>query len=119
MQRATDAVAGDFDDTFAVQREAVVAGLGDVGAERGKARGDKQRRVGGAQMKHGHADRAQRGGLQSDRNIPWIAMGPGVRRGYSIQGPISTMDTAATALAALGLQPQTRLTGKPIREIFS
>lgn len=67
---------------------------------------------------HGGHNHNHSGALQSDRNIPWIAMGPGVRRGYSIQGPISTMDTAATALAALGLQPQTRLTGKPIREIF-
>ena len=67
---------------------------------------------------HGGHNHNHSGALLSDRNIPWIAMGPGVRRGYSIQGPISTMDTAATALAALGLQPQTRLAGKPIREIF-
>ena len=67
---------------------------------------------------HGGHNHNHSGALLSDRNIPWIAMGPGVRRGYSIQGPISTMDTAATALAVLGLRPQTRLTGKPIREIF-
>ena len=50
---------------------------------------------------HGGHNHNHSGALLSDRNIPWIAMGPGVRRGYSIQGPISTMDTAATALAAL------------------
>lgn len=38
-----------------------------------------------------------------DRTIPWIIRGPGVPRGGVIADPIDTVDTAATALFALGL----------------
>ena len=62
---------------------------------------------------HGHS-----GAIPSDREIPWIAAGPGVRRGYHIRSAVSTMDTAATALAALGLSPLTRISGRPVSEIF-
>ncbi len=67
---------------------------------------------------HGGHNHNHSGALLSDRNIPWIAVGPGVRKGYSIRGTISTMDTAATALSVLGLQPLTRIAGKPVNEIF-
>jgi arylsulfatase A-like enzyme len=67
---------------------------------------------------HGGHNHNHSGALLSDRYIPWIAMGPGVRKGYSIRGTISTMDTAATALSVLGLQPLLRITGKPVSEIF-
>ena len=43
-----------------------------------------------------------------DVTIPWILAGPGVGRG-ELQEPVSTMDTAATALHVLGL----RLPGTP------
>ncbi len=62
---------------------------------------------------HGHS-----GILMSDIEIPWIAYGPSVRRGYVIQGRVSTMDTAATALYALGLPPLQPMKGQPVREIF-
>ncbi len=67
---------------------------------------------------HGGHARGHTGALPSDREIPWIASGPGVRRGYHIRSTISTMDTAATALAALGLSPLTRISGRPVAEIF-
>jgi arylsulfatase A-like enzyme len=67
---------------------------------------------------HGGHNHNHSGALLSDRNIPWIAVGPGVRKGYTIRGTISTMDTAATALSVLGLQPLTRISGKPVHEIF-
>lgn len=67
---------------------------------------------------HGGHNHNHSGALLSDRNIPWIAVGPGVRKGYTIRGTISTMDTAATALSVLGLQPLTRIAGKPVNEIF-
>jgi predicted AlkP superfamily pyrophosphatase or phosphodiesterase len=45
------------------------------------------------------------GGRESaaDRDIPWIMRGPGVPRGEKLDAMVSTVDTAATALAALGL----------------
>ena len=67
---------------------------------------------------HGGHARGHSGALPSDREIPWIASGPGVRRGYHIRSAVSTMDTAATALAALGLSPLTRISGRPVSEIF-
>ncbi|MBL9007578.1 MAG: alkaline phosphatase family protein [Myxococcales bacterium] len=63
---------------------------------------------------HGHS-----GILLSDLQIPWIAHGPKVRRGYAISGRVSTMDTAATVLFALGLQAPTNLRGRPVHEIFA
>ena len=67
---------------------------------------------------HGGHARGHTGAIPSDREIPWIASGPGVRRGYHIRSAVSTMDTAATALAALGLAPLTRISGRPVSEIF-
>ena len=67
---------------------------------------------------HGGHNHNHSGALLSDRNIPWIAIGPGVRKGYPIHGLISTMDTAATALSVLGIAPLTKLSGKPVHEIF-
>ncbi len=63
---------------------------------------------------HGHS-----GILLSDIQIPWIAYGPQVRRGYAIAGRISTMDTAATVLFALGLPTPDNLRGRAVREIFT
>lgn len=63
---------------------------------------------------HGHS-----GILLSDLQIPWIAHGPQVRRGHVIASRVSTMDTAATVLYALGLQLPEHLRGRPIHEIFT
>jgi predicted AlkP superfamily pyrophosphatase or phosphodiesterase len=68
---------------------------------------------------HGGHNHTHSGALLVDREIPWIAHGPGVRAGYRIRGPISTVDTAATALYALGLPVSSTLAGKPVKEIFS
>lgn len=63
---------------------------------------------------HGHS-----GILLSDIQIPWIAHGPQIRRGYAITGRVSTMDTAATVLFALGIQRPDSLRGRPVHEIFA
>ncbi len=65
---------------------------------------------------HGHT---HSGARLVDREIPWIAHGPGVREDYHIRGPISTLDTAATALYALGLPMSDAIQGKPLMEIFT
>lgn len=44
--------------------------------------------------------------------IPWIARGPGVARGATLETPIDTVDTAATTLAALGLPPLPHMLGQ-------
>src|SRR5438552_3482068 len=67
---------------------------------------------------HGGHNHNHSGALACDREIPWIAHGAGVRKGYTIRGKISTMDTAPTALTALGLPIPDRLSGHAVKEIY-
>jgi predicted AlkP superfamily pyrophosphatase or phosphodiesterase len=64
---------------------------------------------------HGHN---HDGKIEEDRLIPWIAWGPGIRRGHRIQADISTTDTAATALWVLGYPPPAGIIGRPVLEAF-
>jgi predicted AlkP superfamily pyrophosphatase or phosphodiesterase len=68
---------------------------------------------------HGGHNRVHSGAKKIDREIPWIACGPGVREDYVITDPPSTMDTAATALYALGLPIPADIEGKPRTDIFA
>jgi arylsulfatase A-like enzyme len=56
------------------------------------------------------------------RHIPWIASGPGIRRGVDLtQYPnltINTEDTFATACSLLSIPPGRDIDGKPIAEIL-
>jgi hypothetical protein len=67
---------------------------------------------------HGGHGRNHSGRISEDRLIPWIAWGAGVKRGHTIVSPISTMDTAATALWALGYSAPPDIEGRPVREAF-
>jgi predicted AlkP superfamily pyrophosphatase or phosphodiesterase len=67
---------------------------------------------------HGGHGRNHSGKIKEDRLIPWLAWGPGVRVGHRIVTPISTLDTAATALWALGYPPPPGLQGHPVFEAF-
>jgi predicted AlkP superfamily pyrophosphatase or phosphodiesterase len=67
---------------------------------------------------HGGHGRNHDGHIPEDRLIPWVAWGPGVRVGHKIESPIITLDTAATALWALGLPAPRGLQGKPVLEAF-
>jgi hypothetical protein len=67
---------------------------------------------------HGGHGRNHDGKIEEDRLIPWIAWGPGVRVGHKIESPIITLDTAATALWALGYPNPPGLQGKPVLEAF-
>src|SRR6185503_978369 len=64
---------------------------------------------------HGHN---HSGKIKEDRLIPWIAWGPGIRAGHKIESPISTVDTAATALWALGYPAPAGQIGRPVLEAF-
>jgi hypothetical protein len=68
---------------------------------------------------HGGHNKVHSGATLIDREIPWIACGPGVREDFAIPNGVSTVDTAATALFALGLPIPPDITGKPRLEIFS
>ncbi len=68
---------------------------------------------------HGGHNKVHSGAKLIDREIPWIACGPGVREDYSMLEDVSTVDTAATALYALGLAQPPEITGRPRMEIFA
>jgi predicted AlkP superfamily pyrophosphatase or phosphodiesterase len=67
---------------------------------------------------HGGRGRGHNGAREEDRLIPWIAWGAGVRPGHRIDAPVSTVDTAATALWALGYAPSAGGVGHPVLEAF-
>ena len=67
---------------------------------------------------HGGSGRRHSGASEEDRLIPWIAWGAGVRRGHRIAARVSTVDTAATTLWALGYEPSPGGSGQPVLEAF-
>ena len=67
---------------------------------------------------HGGHGLNHTGRIKEDRLIPWIAWGVGVRRGHRIETAINTVDTAATALWALGYPAPADIEGRPVREAF-
>ena len=66
---------------------------------------------------HGGHGKNHTGRIKEDRLIPWIAWGAGIQP-HQLQGPVSTMDTAATALWALGLPRPLTMEGRPVEEAF-
>ncbi|MBL8603987.1 MAG: alkaline phosphatase family protein [Myxococcales bacterium] len=67
-----------------------------------------------------HGGHGRRHGTHApeDLHIPWLAWGPGVQRG-DFDAPVRTTDTAATAMAALGVTPPPRMTGRPVAQALS
>jgi predicted AlkP superfamily pyrophosphatase or phosphodiesterase len=53
-----------------------------------------------------------------DMNIPWIAWGKDVREGFAITAPVSTCDTAATALWLLDVPVPSWFDGTPVTSAF-
>lgn len=70
---------------------------------------------GGAGITHGADD-------PRSRHIPWIVVGPGVRKGYDLtrdaQLTVRTEDTCATACRWLGIELPSQADGKPVAEIY-
>jgi arylsulfatase A-like enzyme len=67
---------------------------------------------------HGGHGKRHSEGTRNDRTIPWIACGPGIARGVTINREISTLDTAPTVLKALGLSLPAKCDGTPVHEAF-
>lgn len=62
---------------------------------------------------HGGFERAHSGKDDRVRVIPWMVRGPGVMPGSEVEAEVSTMDTAATAMAVLGLPMPDGMVGIP------
>lgn len=66
---------------------------------------------GGHERTHGTKDPA-------DMTIPWIAWGKAVKKNFAITAPVTTYDTAATALWLLGVEIPSDWDGKPVTDAF-
>jgi len=65
---------------------------------------------------HGGHGRSHGSALDVDRHIPWFAWGGAATRALRIEREVTTMDTAATVLAALGLPQTAGMAGRPLTE---
>ena len=59
-------------------------------------------------------------GGQNDDNllVPWMIMGPGIRKNYEIKSYVKSMDTAATILEVFGEKLNEELRARPVFEAF-
>lgn len=67
---------------------------------------------------HGGHGKTHGENIPDDMIIPWIAWGKGVKKGFAITQPVTTYDTAATALWALGVPLPAEFDGKPVKQAF-
>jgi len=71
---------------------------------------------------HGGAGRSHGADDFRSRHIPWIALGPGVRKNYDLTSNrelvVETYDTFATACAMLGIPVTPKRTGKFVEDIL-
>jgi predicted AlkP superfamily pyrophosphatase or phosphodiesterase len=67
---------------------------------------------------HGGHDRNHGSDTDEDMTIPWMVVGPNVKKGYTIQGPVSLLDTAPTVTRILEIKSHHEWEGKCVDEIF-
>jgi arylsulfatase A-like enzyme len=67
-----------------------------------------------------HGGHAKTHGTNSpeDMTIPWVIWGAGVRKNFTITTPVTTYDSAATALYALGVPIPAEFDGRPVVSAF-
>ena len=68
---------------------------------------------------HGGHDKTHWLDIPDDMEIPWIAWGKGVKKGFAITAPVTTYDTTATALWLLGVAAPAELDGQPVKQAFT
>lgn len=68
---------------------------------------------------HGGHERTHGSKSLDDMLIPWIVSGKGVKPHFVLKDPVSTCDTAATALWLLDLAVPANFDGKPIKSAFA
>lgn len=68
---------------------------------------------------HGGHNRTHGSNSPEDMTIPWIVWGQGVKKGFTITAPVTTYDTAATALWLLGVPIPDSFDGKPVTSAFA
>jgi predicted AlkP superfamily pyrophosphatase or phosphodiesterase len=67
---------------------------------------------------HGGHDKTHGLNIPDDMIIPWVAWGKGVKANTTISSPVTTYDTAATALWLLDVPLPAEFDGKPVVSAF-
>jgi predicted AlkP superfamily pyrophosphatase or phosphodiesterase len=67
---------------------------------------------------HGGKGKGHGGDTPEERNIPWIATGPGIKKGNTLTDAINTYDTAATVAYLFGYKAPDCWIGKPVISAF-
>ena len=67
---------------------------------------------------HGGHGKDHGDNIPDDMTIPWIVWGKGVRKATTIREPVTTFDSAATALWLLGVPLPAEFDGKPVTQAF-
>ncbi len=83
-----------------------------------EARADRGRFLVIATADHGGHGRQHGTHAPEDLHIPWVAWGGQVTRG-DFPDPVRTVDTAATALAALGIAVPSTYTGRAVQRVLA
>lgn len=65
---------------------------------------------------HGGHERNHGLDIPEDMTIPWLLVGPSVRAGHAIQGPVSLLDTAPTLARLLNIPPAREWEGRCVEE---
>lgn len=68
---------------------------------------------------HGGHDKTHGYNIPEDMTIPWIAWGRKVKKNFTITAPVTTYDTAATALWLLDVPIPSDWDGKPVTSAFT
>ena len=67
---------------------------------------------------HGGHERNHGTNSEEDMTIPWIAVGPNIKNGHTIQASVSLLDTAPTIAKILELTPPREWEGRAVDEMF-
>lgn len=71
------------------------------------------------QADHGGHDRDHGEPIPEDLTVPWLAAGPGLRRGHTITAAVNHVDTAPTIARLLGVAAPAAWEGRALDEIFA
>ena len=67
---------------------------------------------------HGGINYGHGGLLPVEMTVPWIISGPGIKKGFTIEEPNNTVNTAATVLRLFGIEQPLSWTGEVPESIF-
>ena len=70
------------------------------------------------QADHGGHERTHGTDLPEDMIVPWLVVGPNIRRNHQIKGDVNLIDTAPTLARLLDVQPHPDWEGHCIEEAF-